>query len=438
MRNNFRKERVEDMSVDFTNPEVKKYMLDGKFGLEKESLRVTAEGFLSHTPHPFPDNPNMERDFCENQTELITDVQDSVDAAWKQLKELHEKAVGTLLKQKSGPEYLWPFSNPPYVKGEEDIPIAVYQGKLKRKEEYRKYLAAKYGKKKMLFSGIHFNFSFSDEFLHESYKNAGCDSFQEYKNQIYLELAAKVTRYGWLIVYLTAASPVMDGSYFQDDELGKTVIKNYASPRCSEIGYWNSFIPALDYGNMDDYVGSIQSYIEKGCLREAAELYYPVRLKPAGENTLEHLKESGVNHIELRMLDLNPLSPVGVMKEDLVFIHLLLLYLLAQESSDFERFEQLMAIKNEKRAAKYEERDIWIETGWNQAVSVRDAALDVLFGMENFFEECGHPEMLEAIYFQEEKVLCGEKRYAVRIKKEFCRDYVKKGMLLAKEYAEKL
>ena len=54
------------MSVDFTNPEVKKYMLDGKFGLEKESLRVTPEGFLSHTPHPLPDNPNMERDFCEN------------------------------------------------------------------------------------------------------------------------------------------------------------------------------------------------------------------------------------------------------------------------------------------------------------------------------------------------------------------------------------
>lgn len=426
------------MSVDFSNPEVKKYMLDGKFGLEKESLRVTPEGFLSHTLHPFPDNPNMERDFCENQTELITDVHDSVEAAWKQMKDLHEKAVRILLKQKAGPEYLWPFSNPPYVRGEDDIPIAVYQGKLKRKEEYRKYLAAKYGKKKMLFSGIHFNFSFSEEFLRESYKGAGFGSFQEYKNQIYLELAAQVTRYGWLIVYLTAASPVMDGSYFQDDELGKTVIKNYASPRCSEIGYWNSFIPALDYRNMDAYADSIQSYIEKGCLREAAELYYPVRLKPAGENTLEHLKESGVNHIELRMLDLNPLSPVGVMKEDLVFIHLLLLYLMAQENSDFECFEQLMAIKNEKRAAKYEERDMWIETGWNQAVSVRDAALDVLFGMENFFEECGHPEMLEAIYFQEEKVLCGEKRYAVRIKKEFCRDYVKKGMLLAKEYAEKL
>ena len=172
------------MSVDFTNPEVKKYMLDGKFGLEKESLRVTPEGFLSHTLHPFPDNPNMERDFCENQTELITDVHDSVEAAWKQMKDLHEKAVRILLKQKAGPEYLWPFSNPPYVRGEDDIPIAVYQGKLKRKEEYRKYLAAKYGKKKMLFSGIHFNFSFSDEFLREGYKSSGVGSFQEYKNHI--------------------------------------------------------------------------------------------------------------------------------------------------------------------------------------------------------------------------------------------------------------
>lgn len=423
------------MSIDFSNPIIRKHMLEGNFGLEKESLRVTEEGFLSHTSHPFGDNPNMERDFCENQTELITDVWDSTDGAWQHLAELHRQAVRTLLHLDTGKEVLWPFSNPPYVKGEDDIPIAAYTGSQKKKELYREYLAGKYGKKKMLFSGIHFNFSFSEELLKEGYKNSGILSYREYKDQIYLELARKVTKYSWLIVYLTAASPVMDGSYFSEKDMGKSILKNYASPRCSEIGYWNHFVPLLAYENMGDYIRSIESYVEKGCLREAAELYYPVRLKPAGQNSLDRLKELGVNHIELRMLDLNPLAPIGIVKEDLKFLHLLILYLMSLEDTEFESFEQIMAITNEKRAAKYEERDIWIETGWNRAVSVRDAALDILFGMEHFFEGAGDETLMEAIYYQEQKVLCQEERYAVKVKQKFQRDYVKKGIALAFQYA---
>lgn len=426
------------MSINFSNPVIKKYMMEGKFGLEKESLRVTEEGFLSHTSHPFDADPHIERDFCENQTELITDACESVEAAWKQLTGLHKKAVCTLLNLDSGKEFLWPFSNPPYVRGEKDIPIASFDENLKKKEIYRRYLAEKYGKKKMLFSGIHFNFSFSDEFLIEGFKKSKCVSFQEYKNHIYLELAAKVTKYSWLIVYLTAASPVMDGSFFQDKDLGRDVLKNCASTRCSEIGYWNQFVPILSYDNLRAYVDSIESYVRKGYLREAAELYYPVRLKPAGENSLDNLKNNGVNHIELRTLDLNPLALVGVQKEDLQFLHLLILYLMSLDDCVFESYEQIMAIKNEKRAAQYEERDIWIENGWNTAIPVKDAALDLLFAMENFFENMDHPEMLEAIYFQEEKVLCQEERYAVKVKQKFKKDYVKKGLKLAEKYADQI
>ena len=426
------------MSLDFTNPAIKKHMLEGKFGLEKESLRVTEEGFLAHTPHPYSDDSHMERDFCENQTELITDACDSVDAAWTQLVVLHEKAVKILQMLDTGKELLWPFSNPPYVKGEEDIPIASFSGSLKKKEIYRKYLAEKYGKKKMLFSGIHFNFSFSDTVLREGYKRSGIAVFQEYKNQVYLDLAAKVTKYSWLIVYLTAASPVMDGSFFQDKDLGRDVLKNYASVRCSEIGYWNQFVPILSYDSLNTYVDSIEEYVQKGCLREAAELYYPVRLKPTGDNSLDNLRKNGVNHIELRTLDLNPLALAGVQKEDLQFLHVLILYLISLPSCEFDSYEQIMAIKNEKRAAQYEERDIWIENVWNRAIPVRDAALDVLFAMERFCEEMEKPKLMEAIYFQEKKVLCQEERYAVKIKQQFKKDYVKNGLKLAEKYTKEI
>lgn len=408
-----------DMSFDFSNLIIKQHMLEGFFGLEKESLRVTPEGFLAHTKHPFMDNPNMERDFCENQTELITDVADSPENVWDQLFDLQKKAVTTLFHLKTGRELMWPFSNPPYVLGEKDIPIASYEGALRGKELYREYLAGKYGKRKMLFSGIHFNFSFSEKILEEGYKDSSFSSLQEYKNQIYLELAKKVTKFSWLIVYLTAASPVMDGSFFHDEDLGKVVLKNLASPRCSKIGYWNDFDPLLDYENLQSYVESIEVYVDQGQLKEAAELYYPVRLKPKGENTLERLKNYGVNHIELRMLDLNPLEPVGIRREDLKFLHLFILYLMSLEDKDFLPFEQVTALKNTKRAAKYAEDGIWIETGWNSAMPVKQAALHVLASMKRFFHRIGKEELIEIIYFQEQKIFLPNNRYAVQIKSMF-------------------
>lgn len=433
-------ERLFGLSIDFKRAEVKKHMFQGHFGLEKESLRVTPEGYLAHTSHPFLNNPNMERDFCENQTELITDIAESIDEAWGQLAALQKRAVITLLHLKTGKELLWPFSNPPYVRGEKDIPIASYQGELRGKERYREYLAEKYGKRKMLFSGIHFNFSFNEEMLEAGYgqESQAYSDFHTYKNHIYLELAQKLTKYSWLIVYLTAASPVMDGSYFEDKDLGKDVRMNLASPRCSRIGYWNDFDPLLEYDSLESYIGNIEGYIRQGQLKEASELYYPVRLKPEGENTLENLKCHGVNHIELRMLDLNPLEPVGIKKEDLEFIHLLILYLMAQETEEFQTFEQIAAIKNTKRAAAFEEEGIWIETGWNTAAPVGMAALQILESMERFLKRLDKSDLLRVIGFQKRKLVEPEGRYAVQIRKRFQENYVKQGIKLAQEYADSM
>lgn len=426
------------MSLDLRNSNIEKYMLKGNFGLEKESLRVTPDGFLAQTGHPFINNPNIERDFCENQVELITNVSDSIDEMWEELAILQKEAVKTLQDLKTGKELLWPFSNPPYVKGEQDIPIANYQGTHIGKEQYREYLAKKYGKKKMLFSGIHFNFSFSKELMEKGYQQSNISSMKEYKNKLYLKLAKKVTKYSWLIVYLMAASPVMDGSFFHDNDKGKVVLKNLASPRCSKIGYWNDFVPLLEYDTMDDYIKSIEAYVERGQLKEVMELYYPVRLKPIGENSLDNLKKSGVNHIELRMLDLNPLEPVGIRKEDLKFLHFFILYLMFLKDGEFSHFEQMMAIKNEKRAARYEEQSIWIETGWNSTRPVRQAALEVLVSMEKFYKEFKDRKILECIGFQKEKILCPWKRYAVQVKEQFQRDYVKQGVRLAEKHAYEL
>ncbi|MCH5251705.1 MAG: hypothetical protein J1F22_01915 [Lachnospiraceae bacterium] len=411
------------------------YIGKGTFGLEKESLRVQPDGFLAQTANPFGDNPNIERDFCENQVEIITDVWDSAEEAWDQLKELHQQVIG-ILNQEG--ELLWPFSNPPYVRDESEIPIARYVGAKEEKTRYREYLAEKYGKKKMLYSGIHYNYTLPEELLQKMYQEQkNSSSYETYKNNVYLKLVKQVVRFDWLIVYLMAASPVMDGSFWEPEKLGQEVPPRYASYRCSEIGYWNEFVPVFDYENLDAYIESIRGYIQRGSLQNAGELYYPVRLKSRGENLPENLEVYGVTHIELRMLDINPLSPIGICIEDMKFIQMFLLYLLALEDSSGAEKEQKREIENAKRAAGYEDRDIWMETGENTSVPIRELTLRILTDMEQYFAEYSE-EALQLIKYQKKKILDPAMRYAVRVHKFYGSDFVKRGIRLAKQYSKEL
>ncbi len=63
------------------DPAVRPLLLKGNFGLEKESLRVTPDGYFAHTSHPFPEDDHIVRDFCENQTEINTPVLPSAHEA---------------------------------------------------------------------------------------------------------------------------------------------------------------------------------------------------------------------------------------------------------------------------------------------------------------------------------------------------------------------
>ena len=107
-----------------------------------------------------------------------------------ELKKLHAKLAET-------EELLWPFSNPPIIRDEEDIEIARYTGEKKPSHDYRVYLAEKYGRYKMTYSGIHYNYSFSDAILKKGYELSGGKpgdnaGFREYKDRFYLDLAERI------------------------------------------------------------------------------------------------------------------------------------------------------------------------------------------------------------------------------------------------------
>ena len=102
-------------------------------------------------------------------------------------------------------ENLWPFSNPPYIGNEDDIPVAIFEGGRASKTAYREYLSDRYGRYKMAVSGIHFNYSFDEELLQRDFALSGETDYTEYKNQFYVVLAERAVAYGWLMVAVTAA-----------------------------------------------------------------------------------------------------------------------------------------------------------------------------------------------------------------------------------------
>ena len=271
------------------SPEIRKCLLQGKFGLEKEGLRVYEDATMAHTPHPFPNDNHITRDFSENQTEINTCAEPSAEGAVLAL-EAYTRQIRKTISRDPRPEYIWPFSNPPFLAGEEDIPIAQFTGDLASKTSYREYLSGRYGRYKMTFSGIHVNYSFSEELLRKEFSLRGQGRSRSFRDSFYLELAEKAAAYGWLLVILTAASPVLDISYFERESLspesrrsaaggncgaekmsgrslkGQDVFTGMASVRCSELGYWNDFVPVFDYTNIQRYADGIRQYVDAGLL----------------------------------------------------------------------------------------------------------------------------------------------------------------------------
>lgn len=413
---------------------VKSLLLQGNFGIERETLRVDGQGFLSQTCHPAPGDEHIVRDFCENQIEINTSVSPSAQGALDMLAS-HNKKIETILSKMEKPEYLWPFSNPPYIRNERDIPIAQFEGDDAWKTEYRNYLSDHYGRYKMAFSGIHVNYSFSDELLMRDFDLSPETDFSAYKNRVYLDLAIRAVTYGWILVATTAASPILDSSFVEKGKIGEDIFLGLASVRCSELGYWNNFSPALDYTDITSYANSIQEYVDTEWISAPSELYYPIRLKPPGINSLQGLRERGVSHIELRMYDLNPLTENCIDVRDIEFAQLLLVWLASTPNIEFNTRHQVQSVQNFKNAAHYDLKTVKIILPDGTASTVVDAAVKVIGEMREFYDSLG-VDVSDVLDFQDSKFIDERNRYAYRVR-DMCKGgFVRNGIKCAKEMQE--
>lgn len=321
-------------------------LLRGRFGLEKENVRVDSEGNLALTPHPHAfgsktKNPYIQTDFSESQIEMITPSFPSIDEAYRFMEALQD-----IVSLELNGEYLWPSSNPPRLPKDQPIPIAQMDDPMEN--NYRSELAIKYGREKQLLSGIHYNFSFDETFLARLYELEGRhESFKQFKDDIYFKVARNLLKYRWLLIYLTAASPVFDESFNERCSEYSKHFPHMISLRNSKCGYRNDKPLYVSFQSTEQYVHDLKKLIEANELLSAKEFYSPVRMKTTGgADPLQQLLEEGVAYLELRFMDLNPLYKTGISKEMMQFIHLFIIFMLLKVDEPFDIEDQRKADLN--------------------------------------------------------------------------------------------
>lgn len=360
-------------------------------GIEKESLRVSAEGVLSLTDHPKAlgaalTHPKITTDFSEALLEFITPPSHCLPSLFEQLEAVHDFTYRNL-----GREMLWASSMPCSVGEANSIPVARYgtSNRGRMKTVYRVGLGHRYGRVMQTVAGVHYNFSLPRAFwafLHQQ-EGSGQD-LKEFIDSRYFDLIRNFRRYYWLLLYLFGASPAFCRSFVSGREHdlqamgpeGQTLYLPHAtSLRMGDLGYqsraqeslyvcynalstyantlgesiFKPFAPYSDMGLFD--AAGQRKQLNTSLLQIENEFYSSIRPKrtaEAGETALTALCQRGVEYIEVRCLDLDPFSPLGVSQEQVRFLDTFLMYCLFKSSPACHGEEAERIIYNHKRVVQ--------------------------------------------------------------------------------------
>jgi len=360
----------------------------GRKGLEKESLRVTADGRLAQTPHPRAlgsalTNEHITTDFSEALIELVTPT---FRTSWELLQYLCD--LHQFVYQHLGDELLWATSMPSFIDGDASIPIAQYgRSNIGRmKSVYREGLGIRYGRMMQAISGVHFNYSFPVT-MWDPWADLvqSRDRGQPFISERYFHLLRNYRRHGWIVLYLFGVSPVVCNSFLRGRSVTlprlsqDTSYEPYAtSLRMSDLGYRNRNQAGLSVSvnSLDEYVQDLSRAIttrhepyEKlgvkvdGTYRQLnanilqiENEYYsfirPKRVARSGERPTKALRRAGVEYVEVRALDVSAFDPVGVNQNKLRFLEVFLALCLMKDSPPIDVAEQDLLDANHVTVAR--------------------------------------------------------------------------------------
>jgi len=357
-------------------------------GIEKESLRVEPNGQLAKTPHPKAlgsalTHPSITTDYSEALLEFITAPSASIDQVINELEEIHRYTYENI-----DDELLWVNSMPCQLGEDSSIPVGEYGSSNigRMKTVYRLGLGHRYGRLMQTIAGIHYNFSVPDSLWMKLQADEGNQqSLQDYKTEGYFALIRNFRRYFWLLLYLFGAAPAVCKSFVRNREHDLQPVghdshslykPNATSLRMGNLGYQSDAQSSLIvcYNDIAQYTRTLKGALETpyknyehlglkdsqgnyqqlttNLLQIENEFYSPIRPKRtavSGETPLEALHNKGVEYIEVRCVDLNPLAACGIDRETIRFLDTFLLFCLLKESPKTNNNEYQQITENQRR-----------------------------------------------------------------------------------------
>jgi len=415
-------------------------LINGKFGIEKENVRVDKEGKMAHTPHPgiLGDkfrHPYITTDFSESQVEMITPPLHSIAEVHGFLETLND-----VISENLHEELLWPQSLPPLLPDEDQIPIARFGEEGAHKEKYREELANRYGKERQMLSGIHFNFSLSGRLERKLRKATKWEGdLESFREAAYLKMVRNFMRYRWFLVCLFGESPEADPSLklksLKTGEKMKMGCRKAVSIRTSSAGYRNAEEYFVDFNSLEEYKESMKSLLDSGKLIVDEELYLPIRLKFIPESDV-------LSHVEVRILDLDPFEKSGVSKNRLYFMHLFMLYcLFKSEENRYNPEEQKIAAKNHDWVAcSGMKEDLLLKNFEGEATKIDVMLSSLLSDIKEFIHTSGigdNEAYMAAFHEVGEMVQNPELRASFKVKQKIEEEgFINFHLNLAKKYKE--
>ena len=265
-------------------------LMRGQWGLEREGLRVEADGQPALTPHPFgPEERAITVDFAEAQVELITAPCASPEAAWAELGEAHRR-----LRARLGAELFWPLSLPGRWDEPERLRAAEFGGRPEYAgaRAYRAELVRRHGRARQAISGVHYNYSFDAELLAAWRRATGAsEPEREWRDGIYFGVMRNFLRHQHLFNALWGMSPPEDEAFWRDLRAASHEQSRAEADRCagvissvrlSPLGY--GLAPAVaealgvDFSSLGAYVERLGAAVQRGgVLAHEREFYSPVR-----------------------------------------------------------------------------------------------------------------------------------------------------------------
>ncbi|WP_343154664.1 glutamate--cysteine ligase [Buchnera aphidicola (Pseudoregma panicola)] len=441
-------------------------------GIERESIRIDKNGNFSKKSHPEKLGSSLTHkwittDFSENLIEFVSPKTKSIKKLKRFLKDIYIYTINNLDK-----EMLWPLSIPPYYpKNEKIIKIAQYGNSYigKKKELYRIGLKNRYGTYKNIISGIHYNFSFPIEFWKKYVRKKKIN-----KNIIskgYMHIIRNYYRFGYFISYVFGASPyiskkikIKTKKYNLKKKRDILFSKWSTSLRNSKLGNYNNIKKKIKikFNSLSEYIKKVKKalntkenkfkkikinkqQINDNIIQLENELYIQIRPKQntkKNETQINALEKRGIKYIEIRSLDINPFTNIGIKKYQILFLDLFLIWCISIKSPYIKKSEMKKINTNWENICingKKSGQKIYINKKKKTFIKISFKILNKIKKIAKILDSNTNLKEYEESYKKVKKILKNKKlTYSSKILKNIKKYGIKNfGLKISKKYLKK-